>query len=207
MIKQHPAPQTTPQLLCSSSIRNPNGHGRYGSLMLRGARLYRHPYIDKPRNIPPAPTHHPSRPALGSNLSNARCHQSTARRVHRPRASYTPTASHHHCWQLRASLHTTALSPRQPIPPTRSQPTHRACAALQISTNTGVCMIRPRVVHVAAAEGHVVSLRWFSSDPAGSAAVLCVCVYGTPRCTAESSRGCGGNARTSLLLDWRGRRE
>ena len=101
--------------------------------MLRGARLYRHPYIDKPRNIPPAPTHHPSRPALGSNLSNARCHQSTPRPpatriVYPHRASSPPLAS------ASTPPHDTIVHPAGLLP--LNEPGPRTACMLHVTSAT-----------------------------------------------------------------------
>ena len=169
--------------------------------------MYSHP-SNKPRHLP---SHTPSLSAgpLSSNLS----HGSTTRRVHRPRASYTPTARRHHCWQVCAS-------PTQPPSLSGTDPAHTGASArtgrvLRVRSaptpsyvrfaRTSYTLQQPRstsrsllvVLELAGTTGH----------PAGSAALLCCAVSGTPRCTAESSRGCGGNAHTSVLLDCRGRRE
>jgi hypothetical protein len=150
MITQHLAPQTTPLNSCPQAHPKPN-IVRDGSLPLRRVSCTVTPQTNPATS---RPTHHPSRrPSRFKSL---------------PREHYAPRPQatcivypHRTPSPLLASVripHAAANSLRHRSRPHRSQRTHRASAARQISTNTVICAIRPHVVHVAAAEEHVQEL-------------------------------------------------
>ena len=85
--------------------------------------MYTRPYTD---NDQPASTAHPpplTPPSLvGSQSTPPRSRGNTSRPVHRPRASYTPTAHQHRHRCARFPPHDQELS-TQPIPPTQARTT------------------------------------------------------------------------------------
>jgi hypothetical protein len=133
---------------------------------------------------------------------------STTRRAHRPRASYTPTAHHHHRWQVLPPLRTTRSFIRHDRSHSTSQGrAPRVCCASRLHQHRRMSGVSRRTR--CSREGRCSERKGWFGEPhhhwqwPSPSAVLCV--YVANQCTAESSRGCGGNALASVLLDCRGR--
>jgi hypothetical protein len=131
---------------------------------------------------PPRPIHTPNTtphgalaiPSLVRFLQHPR--RETTHRVHRQRASSTPTAHQHHHWQL--------------LP---SHEHEHVCTSTSCMGSLASCTLQQlREVRPVKIDGGFES----AHPPTGSGACPCrtVCVYGVTGCTAESSRAFGGNA-------------
>ena len=153
----------------------------------------RHPYIVKSNH--PTPIQHtpprtaPWHPAL-SAISPPRTapRRPTTRMVNPHHASAPPPVR----VRCPASARPRSLHGQSIPPASASQRTYLACASRHVCTST-VVRVLPRVVHVAASGERRVGVssllqaRQWCTWPT---AVLSVCVYNTPRCTAESNRVC-----------------
>jgi hypothetical protein len=203
MITQHLAPQTTPLNSCPQAHPKPN-IVRDGSLPLRRVSCTVTPQTNPATS---RPTHHPSRrPSRFKSL---------------PREHYAPRPQatcivypHRTPSPLLASVripHAAAISLRHRSRAHRSQRTGRVLRVRSAPTPSYVRFARTSYTLQPRSTSRsllvVLELAGTTGHPAGSAAVLSCAVSGTPRYTAESSKVCGGNAHTSLLLDCRGRRE
>jgi hypothetical protein len=160
------------------------------------------PSINTPHQAQPAHTTRLTAPGRikGCRSVHARSRRSTTRRVHQPHASYTRNNTTAVC--VCAPL-TRAASPQHELPtqpiPQGAQP--RTTCMLRVTSAPAPSYVDHRASY------SLQQLRgracWSGESKAGSGAgpTAVLCVYNIPRCTAESSRGCGGNAHTSDLLD------
>jgi hypothetical protein len=95
-------------------------------------------------HIPPPKHHRSQRPGIPISLSAISPPLTLSpRRVHRPRASSTPTAPHHHRWQVLPPLRTSPISLLDSRSHAASQQLRTsACAPRHCYTNTVVCRAR-----------------------------------------------------------------
>jgi hypothetical protein len=154
---------------------------------VRGVSMDRHAsiVIDITRNLPLDPH---DRSSEGRTVHPR---ESTVRRVHR------------HVHRLPPSRISTPAGPHPSARPSslpRSEPVHVPHMCSCHCTSTAV-YVSSHVVHVAAAPGCVPVKRERGLAGLRGGRSHWPCVSSTPRCTAESSRACGGNAHTSELLD------
>jgi hypothetical protein len=143
--------------------------------------------IDTTRNLPLDPHDRSSERVELSTLARAPCAASIDGVHHLPPSRIsTPDGPH-------PSARPSSLP--------RSEPVHvpHMCSC-HCCTSTAV-YVSSHVVHVAAAPGRVPVKRERGLAGLRGGRSHWPCVSSTPRCTAESSRACGGNAHTSELLD------
>jgi hypothetical protein len=144
-------------------------------LQLRGSHMDSLPYVYTDHHVH-TPQQHPSR-RPGHPISCFLQHprRETTRRVHRSRASSSPTAHQHHHWQC---FPRTSTSRSAPAP---------SCMGSLASYTLQQREVRP--VKLGGGFGRS------AHPPTGSGAYprRTVCVYGATGCTAGSSRAFGGN--------------